>query len=151
MGTNGSTSKGRKGTTARDLAAAVKLGAIAADAEMVTAAEAAAEIAEAVTAARAEAAAEGAASITYTEHPTGHVCNVVGCRHGAAHGAAIQPDRQLKLACDHCGAVARMTGSALRRASAAVGGADETAGYPRCGDGGTYLPAARRTYTRRTA
>jgi hypothetical protein len=141
-----------KRTTLADLMAAAALGAIDPTAEVITAEAAAIAIGDARRDATTAAAQAGAAR-TATTAPSGteHECAIAGCRHGAAHGGPTQPDRQEKLACDTCGAVARMTTSAIMRAARMVGGIDATAGYPRCPDGGTYLPAARRTYTRRSA
>lgn len=116
--------------TAADVAAAIKLGALDANAEVLTAEEAAEVRAEAERAARAaHPAREGSE----------HDCLVAGCRHGAAHTGPKQPDRQLKLECPACGAVARMTARALARAGGRI----------ICGrDAVPFTEAARRTYTR---
>ena len=137
--------KSTKRTTVADLIAAAKVGAIDPNTEVVTAAAAdrAAKVAaNAVELAQAaEAAARAVAAVAVVAAPelpnTEHACGIAGCRHGSAHGIA-QPDRQLKLQCPNCGAVARMTHRALARA-----------GTLTCGDGGTFAVAARRTYTRR--
>ena len=149
MGTND-----RKRTTLADLMAAAELGAIDPTTAVVTAdeaAELAAAASAAATAARPDPVASATPVATVALPADRHDCGIAGCRHGAGHDGPRQPDRQVKLACPNCGAVARMTTSAIARAARAVGGTDETAGWPRCPDGGTYQPAARRQYTRRTA
>lgn len=56
-----------------------------------------------------------------------------------ATSAAHQPDRQIKLRCPQCGAIARMTRRAL-----ALGG------LPTCSDGATYAEdPTRRVYVHR--
>lgn len=124
----------RKRATAGDIAAAVKLGSMSADAEVVTADE----LAEA----RAEASANSsAASTAATLSSAEHQCGIVGCRHGSAHPVISQPDRQVKLQCPGCGAVARMTAAAIARTAGA--------GIVCGGDGATFTVAARRTYRAR--
>lgn len=140
-------SKTRKAATVADLAAAVALGTMDPSTEMVPVAEAermARKAAEAAAANAAEAirplaeAAGRTADLPTTEHQ----CGIPGCRHGAAHtDGTHQPDRQVKLQCPTCGAVARMTTGAIRKAG----------GLPTCADGSAMAEAARRTYTRRTA
>jgi hypothetical protein len=120
----------RKRITAADVAAAVALGAMPADAEVITG---------------ADAAAEDQSTETRTDSPAAlaadhHECGIPGCRHGANHGSAPQPDRQLKLQAP-CGAVARMTARALAMSGGAI----------LCGHGDTFAVAARRTYTRKVA
>lgn len=124
----------RKRATAGDIAAAVKLGSIDPSAEVVTADELAESRAES---AAAVIAASTAASLSSAEHQ----CGIVGCRHGSAHPLVSQPDRQVKLQCPKCGAVARMTAAAIGR----TGGAGIVCG----GDGATFAVAARRTYSPR--
>lgn len=76
--------------------------------------------------------------------PTDHECGIAGCRHGAAHGPA-QPDRQVKLECPACGAVARMTARAL-----SVSSGIRCAGGPLgIHDGTDFVVAVRRAYNRR--
>lgn len=142
--------KTRKAATVADLIAAAALGTIDPTTPVVTAAE----VSDLIDAARKSAereAAEHAASVpapvTLAADPANlpsgtHACGMVGCRHGAAaHANGVhQPDRQVKLACPSCGAVARMTAGAIRKAG----------GYPTCADGGTFAEAARRTYTRKS-
>jgi hypothetical protein len=128
--------KSTKRTTVADMIAAAKVGALDPSTEVVTVAEAASA---------AAAAAEEAATSTAAAHvPSGteHECAIPGCRHGAAHGPT-QPDRQIKLACPTCGAVARMTAAALAKS----GGKPPICG----GDGATFAAAARRVYSRRSA
>lgn len=142
-------SKTRKAATVADLIAAAAVGAIDPSTPMVTA-----EAAEAMARQAAEAAERNAADVnaaraaeapaTVATLPADHhECGIAGCRHGTQHGpdAQHQPDRQVKLQCPTCGAVARMTAGAIRKAG----------GTPTCADGGTFAEAARRTYTRRTA
>ena len=135
-----------KRTTAEDLAAAMRIGAIDPTTELVTVADA-----EAAARAAAEAAASRAAAAT-TASPmtagvilsgTDHECAIPGCRDGAALGPS-QPDRQVKLACPNCGAVARMTAGALAKTS---GDGARPAGIT-CADGGAFVIATRRTYRR---
>lgn len=130
MATNAS----RKRASAADIAAAVALGTIDPSTTFATPDELAA----------AAESAQVAASITAAE-PTRsadhHECGIPGCRHGAAVHGAPQPDRQVKLQCPGCGAVARMTGSALAKAL----------GITCHRDGQTFAPAERRTYRRKTA
>jgi hypothetical protein len=126
----------RKRATAADIAAAVKLGSIAPDAEVVTADELAERDAET----RATVTAERPSpSLSAAEHQ----CGIVGCRHGSAHPVVSQPDRQVKLQCPGCGAVARMTAAAIARTAGA--------GITCNGDGQTFTVAARRTYSRKSA
>lgn len=122
------TTQGRKRTTAADVAAAVRMGALSPDAEYVTAEDADATIDRAETAPVIVAAAA----------TTDHGCTLPGCRHGAAHGPA-QPDRQVKLACTTCGAVVRATAAAIAKS----GGISDAHG--------ALVPAARRTYARKTS
>ena len=122
------TTKGKR-TTAADIAAAVALGAMAADAT--------------VTMDGDDSGADDAPTQTaerVTANPSGaHECAIPGCRHGAAHGATVQPDRQVKLQCPGCGAVARMTVGALAKGLGITCHRDNVA----------YAPAERRTYTKR--
>lgn len=136
-------SANRRKRTARDIAAAVALGAIDPNAEVLTDAEAAAAAAEAartaaemvaVDAARAIDAARASAPST-----SEHGCGIPGCRHGAtvAAGHVTQPDRQIVLGCGQCGAKVRLTHRALTRAGTVSD------------SHGPLAPVARRTYTRR--
>lgn len=122
-------STNRKRATAADIAAAVKLGAIAPDAEVATADELAEDA--------AERAASQSGRILSGDH---HECAIAGCRHGATHAPdhVAQPDRQVKLQCPTCGAVARMTAAAIARTQ----GKGITCGA----DGVAFVPAARRKY-----
>lgn len=133
--------------TLADMIAAAELGALDPTAVQVIRAD---EIGDAIARAERDAYARGAQDAVPvhvdglpTDH---HECGIEGCRHGASHDGPSQPDRQVKLACPNCGAIARMTRRAILRAAAQVGALDETGGYPRCVDGGTYLPAATRAY-----
>ena len=134
-----------KRTTAADLAAAIALGVVPADAEVVTAAEAAEAVRLAAEQATAAAHAEDRAAterdgIAQSLPATHHECGIPGCRHGS-HTGTPQPDRQLKLTAP-CGAVLRMTGRAYARAGSAV----------TCGHGDAFtIDATRRAYSRRTA
>ena len=126
----------RKTRTAADFAAAVKLGAIDPNAPMLSDDE----LAE-ITAEMAENG-QGAPALpagTVVLPANAHQCGIPGCRHGADHGPA-QPDRQVKLACDRCGMVVRTTTRWLAKR-----------GAPTCADGGTFVTAQRRTYTRKVA
>lgn len=133
------TGKATKRTTVADMIAAAKLGTMSPDTEVLTVADAA----KALDAAVANVAA---ATVHPAEsRPSGaeHECAIPGCKHGATHGAPAQPDRQVKLQCPQCGAVARMTSSAISKSVAHGGGI-------RCGaDGGTFIVATRRTYKAR--
>lgn len=129
--------KGKR-TTVADLVAAAKLGTIDPSTAVLTDAEAAELTAEA-----ARTAAELTAAATAELPSTEHACGIPGCRHGSAHPAVSQPDRQVKLQCPSCGAVARMTNSAIARTQ----GKGITCG----GDGATFAVAARRTYSRKAA
>lgn len=122
-----STSKRSKRTTAADIAAAVALGAIDPDASFTdgTAEPESAQVVEPI--------------IVAVLPSDAHQCGIPGCRHGAAHGATVQPDRQLKLAAE-CGAVARMTARALATAGGSI---TDGHGHP-------FAVAARRTYTRKS-
>lgn len=125
--------------TARDIVAAVKLGAIDPDAPILTADEAADLAAGAASLA---AAADAAARADIIGDGTEHRCGIPGCRHGAtATGHVPQPDRQTKVECPTCGAVARMTNAAIHRAG----------GLPTCHDGTPMVIGARRRYVRRSA
>lgn len=128
-----STNGARKRTTAADIAAAVKVGAIDPDAEVMTP-----EDVSAMTAAIPAAEAAIAVPLSATEHE----CGIPGCKHGSSHPAVSQPDRQVKLQCPSCGAVARMTSAAIAK----TGGVGVICG----GDGSTFAPAARRTYKARS-
>jgi hypothetical protein len=121
--------------TAADIVAAVKVGAIAPDAVVLTEDDLLAE--------RAEQAAHGQPTeVAVPLSATEHECGIPGCRHGAAHTGIVQKDRQVKLQCPGCGAVARMTASAIAR----------TVNGIRCaGDGELFAEATRRTYTRKVA
>jgi len=132
-------STNRKRATAADIAAAVKLGAIAPDAEVATADELAEVRAEAAEANRAEGQAARDAEPKHIG--TEHECAIPGCRHGAAHTGIVQPDRQVKLQCPNCGAVARMTSGAIARTN----GTGIVCGL----DGVPFIPSARRTYSRK--
>ena len=122
----------RNRTTVADLVAAAQVGAIDPTTEVVTASELAEH--DAAELARASSAEPGAV-VSASEHG----CGIVGCRHGSAHPVISQPDRQVKLQCPTCGAVARMTASALAKAGSIT-----------CGDGSQFAPAARRAYTPRS-
>jgi hypothetical protein len=81
-------------------------------------------------------------------HPDGHVCRAPGCRHGEAVALdaarpvrAAQPDRQVKLACPACGAIARMTASALAKAGSIECWKDTTA----------FVPVPRRVYNKKVS
>jgi len=127
----------RRGTTAADLAAAVKVGAIRADAVVLTEDEANAATAAAIEANRpAMTTAAAAADLSTTDHG----CGIVGCRHGAAHGPS-QPDRQMKLTAE-CGAVVRMTARAFARAG---GGLTDAHGHQ------FAIDTTRRAYNRKGA
>ena len=130
----------RKVATVADIVAAAALGTLDPTTPMVTAEAAESMARKAAAAAEAERPAIIAPA---TDRPmaTDHECAIPGCRHGAAHGAAVQPDRQVKLQCPTCGAVARMTAGAIRKAG----------GTPTCADGTPMAEAARRTYSRRVA
>lgn len=135
------TSTNRKRTTLADLMAAAALGAIDPAAEVVTAEDADAETLIATAEATATAVQAGALRAATAERTgTEHECAIPGCRHGAAHGGPVQPDRQLKLAAP-CGAVARMTASALTKSG----------GTLTCGHGDPFAIAERRTYSRKSA
>lgn len=135
MATNGTAGR----TTLADLMAAAAVGAIDPSTEVLTAAAASAErLAE-----RAVAVPAAPASLPATEHE----CGIAGCRHGNAHPVIGQPDRQVKLACPACGAVARMTSSALAK----CGGLRCAGGPSGSHEGTDFAPAARRAYSRRTA
>ena len=121
----------RNRTTVADLAAAVALGTI--DPTTIVALDDGTD--DGTT---AEPGATSSAPVALSA--TTHECGIAGCRHGAAHGATVQPDRQVKLQCPTCGAVARMTASALAKS-----------GTITCGDGATFAPASRRTYVRKSA
>lgn len=134
-----------KSTTVADLVAAAKAGLIDPSTAVVTAEQAAKATAKAERKAAQEAAAQQreqdasvVAEAAAVLDPTEHRCGIVGCRHGAAHPAVSQPDRQIKLQCPH-GAVARMTGSALAKAGGTI----------RCAEGADFVPVARRTYSPR--
>jgi hypothetical protein len=94
----------------------------------------------------AEAATESAAAVTAAAAATSapatvHQCGIVGCRHGDHTAGVHQPDRQVKLECPACHAVARMTGSAIAKALTIT-----------CGrDGAAFVPADRRVYNRKGA
>ncbi len=119
---------GRTRTTVADLIAAASIGAIDPSTVVLT-------DADGLDVSRDNVTAGGASALSSTEHD----CGIAGCRHGSAHTGATQPDRQVKLSCPTCGAIARMTASALR-----------TARHIECGnDGATFIPAARRTYNRK--
>lgn len=124
------TGKATKRITVADMVAAAKLGTIDPTTEIVT-------VADATKAMHAAVAA--------TEKPSGteHECAIPGCKHGATHGAPTQPDRQVKLQCPSCGAVARMTAAAITK----TGGKGIVCG----GDGATFAPSTRRTYRTRAA
>lgn len=129
---------GRKATTAADIAAAVALGAMAPDDIVHT------DVADTDT----EGSAPIAEHVTAPTLPaTEHQCGIAGCRHGAGHSGTHQPDRQVKLQCPKCGAVARMTTGALARAAVAAPNGGN--GYPTCADGAEFAPAARRQYNRK--
>ena len=126
-------STNRKRATAADIVAAVKVGAIAPDAEVVTAAELAEHDAAAAAATPEHVIAR--APLSATEHE----CAIPGCRHGAAHAGHVpQPDRQVKLQCPTCGAVARMTAAAIAKT--------QGLGITCAADGVAFVPAARRKY-----
>ncbi len=120
-----------KRRTAADIAAAVALGALDPSTEIATAEEAAAE--------RTERTIIRPSDGVAIEVPNGtdHECAIPGCRHGASHGPT-QPDRQVKLEAP-CGAVARMTVTALHRAGGTIN----------CGHGDPFTVAARRVYNRK--
>lgn len=124
-------------TTLADLMAAQKLGTLAANTEVIPASEINEALAEqyqaGITAARGMPVRESRIS---SLSGTAHECGIAGCRHGSHAAGASQPDRQVKLACPQCGAVARMTQRALN-----VGG-----GLQCVGDGSTFTVAARRQY-----
>ena len=129
------------GATLADLQAAVALGAIPAD-TVVMPVQAAAEAA--VKAARDAVASTAVADVASAPvlPADRHDCGIPGCRHGDAHGRPSQPDRQVKLECSSCGAVARMTAAAMARAG----------GPPACHcNGQPMVPGARRQYHRRGA
>jgi hypothetical protein len=128
----------RKRTTLADLMAAAELGAIDPTTEVVPMAEVAAELAEATRAAT-DAAVQAGAARTATLDPSVHDCAIPGCRHGDAHDGPPQPDRQIKLQCPGCGAVARMTQRAVNRSG----------GITCHGCAQSFAVAARRTYNRR--
>lgn len=142
--------------TLADLMAAARIGAIDPDTAVVTTAEHSAALDQAREDAyilgRSSAPATATASTAgYTGtatalSPTDHECGIAGCRHGSAHGPS-QPDRQVKLACPACGAVARMTASALQ----VSGGIRCVGGVNRTHEGTDYAPAARRTYNRKAS
>lgn len=133
--TNGATAMStRKRTTAADIAAAVALGAI--DPAQEFGSGDPAETTEPT-----QPTTQPGAVVDYGPvvlSATTHECGIPGCRHGSAHGAVTQPDRQLKLATE-CGAVARMTASALARAGGTI---TDGHGHP-------FAVAARRAYARR--
>lgn len=130
----------RSRTTAADIAAAVKLGTMAADAVVMTAADAAADAADADANRPALSAAD---MVERAERSaSAHDCGMPGCRHGSAHPAVSQPDRQVKLQCPGCGAVARMTASALAKSAGILCAAQDHSGT-------YFVPAQRRTYTRK--
>jgi len=120
-----------KRATVADLVAAAEMGAIAMDAEVMTAADVADDMTDALPANVPSTTA--AASLP----STAHMCGIPGCRHGASHPEHSQPDRQVKLACPTCGMVIRTTARWIARS-----------GLPVCADGGTFAPAARRKYSR---
>lgn len=130
-------SNGRKRTTAADIAAAVALGAIAGDTVIVTDDEDAPEH-------RTQEAHEYTGPVGSTERvalsTTTHDCAIPGCRHGNAHPEHSQPDRQVKLECPGCGAVARMTARALQRSG--------HLGINCNGCNRPFAVAARRAYNR---
>jgi hypothetical protein len=128
----------RKRTTLADLMAAAKVGAIDPETVVVTADEAAADAATIAASQPAASAANGQPTASATEHD----CAIPGCKHGDAHPAVSQPDRQVKLECPNCHAVARMTKRALDRT---------VSGIVCAGDGGVFAIAARRTYGRKSA
>jgi uncharacterized C2H2 Zn-finger protein len=110
--------------TAADVAAAVRLGTL----DPTTALETPGD--------RPDSRDNTAAAPLPADH---HDCGIPGCRHGEAHTGVSQPDRQVKLACPRCGAVARMTARALRVAGAIV-----------CQrDGEPFAVAPRRAYNRK--
>lgn len=133
----------RKAQTVADLVAAAEMGAVDLSTEVLTVAEAAKRERKAAQAAAEQAAAQMAPTVAAAAplSTTKHDCGVAGCRHGTTgHPVVHQPDRQVKLQCPHCGAVARMTGKAL----AASGGIKcETGGVP-------FAIAERRTYVRKS-
>lgn len=136
-----------KRTTIADMIAAAKVGALDPSTVVVeandvyTMVNAAVENERANRAALAAATSNGApAAPSAVLSATEHDCGIPGCRHGNAHPAVSQPDRQVKLQCPNCGAVARMT----RRALGQCGG-----GIVCVGDGGTFAVAARRNYARK--
>jgi hypothetical protein len=132
-----------KRTTLADLMAAAKVGAIDPATEVMTAedadrnAQAAVNRSTVAAAYRATHAAAAADATSTTEHD----CAIPGCRHGDAHTGPVQPDRQVKLQCPGCGAVARMTATALARSG----------GVSCLGDGGVFVATARRVYSRKNA
>jgi predicted RNA-binding Zn-ribbon protein involved in translation (DUF1610 family) len=126
------------GTTVADLVAASRLGAVDASSVVMTADEVAALIDEARQAASVERLAANGRDVA-TLSPTDHGCGIVGCRHGSAHTGTPQKDRQVKLQCPNCGAIARMTDRALM----------SSGGITCNGDGGSFAVAARRTYSRK--
>lgn len=92
-------------------------------------------------AAKAATDAATASAVTNAATAYAHGCGIPGCTHGttkAGHGTT-QPDRQVKLECPTCGAVARMTAKAIHRAG----------GMPTCADGTPMVAGTRRTYTRK--
>jgi hypothetical protein len=126
-----------KGTSAADIAAAVALGVMDGDTLVVTADDAAAEVAAVAAAITAEPVIRPeSVALSATDHG----CGIVGCRHGSAHTGTPQRDRQLKLATE-CGAVARITASALARAG----------GTLTDGHGHAFAVAERRAYNRKAA
>jgi hypothetical protein len=129
----------RKRTTLADLNAAAALGGIDPDtAEVILASELDAVARETAGDILSEIGASDPAAALPS---TAHACGIPGCRHGAGHSGdhTPQPDRQVKLACPTCGAVARMTARALQ----ACGGID-------CAnDSETFVVTARRQYNRK--
>lgn len=120
-----------KGTTAADIAAAVRLGTM--DPSTII-----------PTTVRPAVVNDDFGPIempTTAERPNGteHACDIPGCRHGAAHSGITQPDRQIKLQCPACGAVARMTAGAYSKAL----------GITCHRDGASFAQAERRTYSRK--
>ena len=127
-------------TTIADMIAAAKIGAIDPSTIVYTAADVGVTVAPADV--RPEWYRSDEDSVNGTPaalSATEHQCGIANCRHGAAHPVVSQPDRQVKLSCPSCGAVARMT----LRALAASGGI-------RCvRDDALFTAVARRVYNRK--
>lgn len=147
MATAATTERPKGTTTLADLMAAAKVGAIDPNTQVLPVSdlqdELAAQYSAGIAAARGGKVQTPGFEQTVPLSATEHDCGIAGCKHGEAHVGPSQPDRQVKLQCPNCGAVARMTARAIGR----TGGNGVVCG----GDGATFVKAERRTYGRKAA